>query len=136
MEFTNYILAELLVLIPVLYFIGHVLKRNNRVDDANIPLLLMGFGIGLAFLYLLSTTPLETTQQWGMMIFMAIVQGVLCAASAVGFNQVVKQGEKAAPSIPLMEIVEDIEFEEPEDPPVTGNSTEGPVNEEVKAIKL
>lgn len=95
MDFTSYILPELLILVPVLYAIGYALKKNHKIADNNIPLILCGFGIFLSFLYLLSTTPLNNTQQIGMAIFAAITQGILVAAAAVLSNQIIKQSEKA-----------------------------------------
>lgn len=94
MDFTNYITPELLILVPVLYAIGYALKKNQHVSDNSIPLILCGFGIVLALLYVLSTTTVTNLQQICTAIFVAITQGILVAAAAVFYNQVVKQGRK------------------------------------------
>lgn len=95
MDFTTYILPELLILIPVLYAIGYAIKKNAKIADENIPLILCGMGVVLSFLYILSTTPITGSQAWGAAIFAALTQGILCAAAAVLSNQVVKQGTKS-----------------------------------------
>lgn len=94
MDFTSYITPELLILVPVLYAIGYALKKNQRVADNNIPLILCGIGILLALLYVLSTNPISNLQQLCTAIFVAITQGILVAAGAVFYDQVVKQSNK------------------------------------------
>lgn len=95
MDFTTYILPELLILVPVVYLIGYALKQSKRIPDDTIPVTLCLTGILLAFLYILSTTPLNSTQAIGTALFAAITQGILVAGAAVLGNQIVKQGKKA-----------------------------------------
>lgn len=85
-DFTQYINAELLVLIPVLYAIGFGLKKIPKIKDEFIPLILGGVGIALSVLYIHTFTAAG--------IFTAIVQGILCAAAAVYANQIYKQSKK------------------------------------------
>ena len=85
-NFTQYISAELFILIPVLYAIGAGLKKLEKIKDAYIPLILGFVGAALALLYIHSLTATG--------IFTAITQGVLCAAAAVYINQIYKQGKK------------------------------------------
>ena len=94
MDFTSFILPELLILVPVLYALGFALKNSKKFADENIPLTLGACGIVLAFVYILSTQPLTSTQAVGSAIFAALTQGVLVAATAVFSNQVIKQGQK------------------------------------------
>lgn len=82
----NYVKPELLVLIPVLYFIGLGLKKATFVNDKFIPLILGICGIVLSFLYLISVSGWNANIIW-----LSIVQGVLVAAGAVYFNQIYKQ---------------------------------------------
>jgi len=75
MEFINYITENALILIPVLYIIGMILKGIERIKDKYIPLILlpialMGFGIN------------------------AIIQGVLVVGVSVYTNQLIKQINK------------------------------------------
>ena len=81
----NYIRPELLVLVPVLYFLGLALKKSN-LNDKYIPLVLGACGIVLAILYtcIVSKFNLEA-------IFIGLTQGVLCAALSVYVNQNWKQ---------------------------------------------
>ncbi len=48
MDFINYITENALILIPVLYIIGMILKGIERIKDKYIPLILLPIGIGLA----------------------------------------------------------------------------------------
>lgn len=80
---------ELLVLVPVLYIIGLVLKKFNRIDRF-IPLILGGISVVLAGIYLL------TIQSFGAsLLFAALTQGILCAGLSVYANQVYKQLKKS-----------------------------------------
>lgn len=88
----EYIQPELVVLVPVLMAIGSALKSSVAVWDENIPLILGCVGIFLAALWvtanaLSSSTPIN----WPLMLFTAVVQGVLCAGASVGCHQAYKQ---------------------------------------------
>lgn len=90
MEYTEYISAELYVLIPILYVIGAVIK-NSRIKDWKIPFILGGVGICLAALWIFSSNPINGTQQVLSMIFASITQGVLCAAAGVYTDNLYRQ---------------------------------------------
>ena len=89
MDFSNYITPELLIIVPVLNFIGYVLKRSSAPDN-QIPLILAATGVFLALIWVLS----QQTVNLFAAAFTAIVQGILCAAGAVFTNQIVKQKGK------------------------------------------
>lgn len=91
----EYIYPELLVLIPVLYFIGWCIHRSSKIDNKYIPMMLGGFGVLLSALYMLSTTTTVTFNGVFAIIFAAIVQGLLCAAAAVFVNQLKKQSQES-----------------------------------------
>lgn len=91
---TNYIKPELLILIPVLYLIGVGLKKSQSVDDRKIPLILGGFGVLLAAVYVLATAPISGWQSCLAALFTAVTQGVLCAGGSVYVNQLIKQNSK------------------------------------------
>lgn len=78
---------ELLVLIPVLYFLGIGLKKSN-VSNNHIPVILGIIGIVLATIYVLASS---NSNNYLEMIFAGITQGVLCAGYSVYTNQVFKQ---------------------------------------------
>lgn len=90
MEFQTYIKPELLILVPVLYVIGTMLKKTKRVDDRMIPAILGEIGMVLAMLWAISTEGLS-----GIGVFTGLTQGILCAGMAVYTNQLVKQSRKA-----------------------------------------
>lgn len=89
MEFSQFIKAELLVLVPVLYGIGAILKHTETIKDKYIPVILTGIGLVLSCLYVLGTEGVTPVS-----IFTAIVQGILVTAAAVYSNQLVKQSAK------------------------------------------
>lgn len=84
----EYLKPELLVLIPVLYFIGLALKKSS-LNDKYIPLVLGCISIVLASVYLLATEGWNTNILW-----LGPTQGVLAAAGSVYSNQVYKQLKK------------------------------------------
>ena len=85
---------ELLVLIPVLYFIGTAFKKSSAISDKLIPLLLGATGIALATIYVGATTPPNGGSEIMQMLFAGITQGVLCAGFSVYVNQIIKQTKK------------------------------------------
>ena len=90
----NYIRPELLILVPVLYFVGLAAKKSETVADKRIPLLLGGAGVALSCLYVLAASALGSWQDGLMAAFVAITQGILAAGGSVYIDQVVKQAKK------------------------------------------
>lgn len=90
----DYVRPELLVLIPVLYFIGMGLKKAETIADKLIPLLLGGAGVLLALLWVLAGSELAGAQDVLRAIFAAVTQGILCAGCSVYVNQLGKQHGK------------------------------------------
>lgn len=90
----EFIKPELLVLIPVLYFIGMALKHAQTFADKYIPVALGAVGVALAALWVVATSTITGPQDAAMAVFTAIVQGVLVAGCAVYVNQVAKQTKK------------------------------------------
>lgn len=93
-QFIRYIDPALMVLIPVLYIAGFIIKNTRAVKDNYIPLLLGGLGILLAVLWVLATSDLASAQNVLLALFTAVVQGVLCAGCAVYADQLKKQASK------------------------------------------
>jgi len=62
----NFIKPELLILIPVLYFIGVAIKNTLLIKDKFIPLTLGLVGVALAVLWILAT---EGTDNIYMAVF-------------------------------------------------------------------
>lgn len=89
MDMTQYIKPELLVLLPVLWVAGAILKRTPGIRDWLIPYLLLGASMLLCALYLGATQGFT-----GLSAFTGITQAFLIAGAAVGGNQLVKQAGK------------------------------------------
>ena len=82
MDFAQYITQNALILIPVLYIIGMIVKNTEKVNDKYIPVVLLIAGIAGAV---------------GIMGVNAqsVVQGVLVTGAAVYTNQLIKQSTKS-----------------------------------------
>lgn len=93
MDLSNYLSAELSILIPVLYAIGIFIK-NSTIKDWKIPFILGAAGIVLSFAYLAAMQWPENGAQWLGLIFSSITQGILAAASSVYANNLYKQYTK------------------------------------------
>lgn len=90
-QIMEFIKPELLVLIPVLYFVGAGLKKWGAFKDNLIPVMLGGCGVVLAAIWVLASSDITGAQSIALGVFTAIVQGVLCAGCSVYANQVYKQ---------------------------------------------
>lgn len=94
MNYQDYIKPELLVLIPVLYFIGTAIKRG-KISDTLIPVILGVSAVFLAGIYLVATTEIIGARAIATALFGAITQGILCAGASVYANQILKQAQKS-----------------------------------------
>ena len=86
MTFTDYIRPELLILVPVLYFLGEIIKSSEKIDSRYIPAVLGIVGVALSLLYVLGTEAFSATG-----IFTGITQGILVAGAAVYTNELITQ---------------------------------------------
>ncbi len=86
--YKEFIKPEILILIPVLYLIGVMIKSTTLIKDKYIPLVLGIVGIVLVTVYILAT---EGAENIYMAVFTAVTQGILCAGASVYVNQLVKQ---------------------------------------------
>lgn len=87
-QLQQFIKPELLILIPVLYFVGAGLKRSE-VNDKYIPYILGLTGVVLSALYVCGTEAFTL-----LCVFTAITQGIMCAGASVYVNQLIKQRKK------------------------------------------
>ena len=90
-ELVNYIRPELLVLAPVLYFLGAGMKKSQLIKDHYIPLLLGICGVLLSTIWVAGNCPLHTLSDIAMAVFTAIVQGILAAGLSTYVHQMLKQ---------------------------------------------
>ncbi len=89
--FKEMIKPELLVLIPVLYFIGMAVKQTNKIKNEFIPVTLGIIGIVISAIWIFANVEVYSAKEILMGIFAAITQGVLTAGAAVYVNQLIKQ---------------------------------------------
>ena len=82
MDILNYVVQEGLVMIPVLYIIGEIIKGTELLGNKWIPLALLVVSIGFTPLLLGSYTADN------------IVQAVLVAGATVFGNELVKQSNR------------------------------------------
>ena len=82
----SYIKPELLVLTPVLYIIGLMIKETDLIKNKYIPLLLGVIGIVLSLLYVIANEGFNATG-----VFTSITQGIITAGIAVYVNELITQ---------------------------------------------
>lgn len=93
MNYQDYIKTELLILVPVLYFIGIGLKKS-KFPDKWIPIMLGSISVILAALWVFSTSEIEGGKELAMAFFTSLTQGVLAAGTSVYANQLLVQAKK------------------------------------------
>lgn len=93
MDYQQFIKTELLVLVPVLYFIGLGLKKS-KLPDKWIPLLLGAIAITLSAVWVLATGDVNSFRDIALALFTAVTQGVLTAGASVYVNQLYVQANK------------------------------------------
>ena len=77
----NYIVEKCLILIPVLYVIGAILKNLEFIKDKYIPLILLPIGITMA----IAISGIDVN---------SVIQGILITGVTVYGNQIFKQINK------------------------------------------
>ena len=87
MDFSQYIKPELLILVPVLFVLGEIIKKTEVVKANWIPAILGITGVILSALYVWATSGFSV-----MMIFVSVTQGILVAGASVYVDQIIKQG--------------------------------------------
>ena len=85
MDFTTYISAEMLILVPVLYCLGMFIKASE-IKDKYIPVMLLTIAIICAIIIADNYTAAG--------IINSFIQGVLTSGTAVFVNQLVVQSNK------------------------------------------
>lgn len=93
MNYQDYIKTELLILIPVLYFIGIGLKKS-KMPDKWIPIALGVTSIVLSAIWIVATTDIFGFREIAFAVFTAVTQGVLVAGASVYANQLYIQAKK------------------------------------------
>lgn len=93
MNYQDYIKTELLILVPVLYFIGIGLKKS-KLADKWIPALIGAAGVILSAVWVLATSDISCFKEAAYAMFTSITQGVLIAGASVYANQLYIQAKK------------------------------------------
>ncbi len=93
MNYQDYIKTELLILIPVLYFIGVGLKKS-MMPDKWIPLAIGCTSVLLSSVWVIATSDITCVREAAYAIFTAVTQGILIAAASVYANQLYIQAKK------------------------------------------
>lgn len=82
MEILSYITENALILIPVLYVIGRMLKNTEKINNKYIPIILLPIGVGLSMGIA------------GAITVDAVIQGILVTGATVYTDQLIKQSKK------------------------------------------
>ena len=95
MNYQDYIKTELLVLIPVLYFLGLGLKKS-KLPDKWIPMTLGLTAVALSAIWVIATAGISNIAEAAAALFTAVTQGVLVAGASVYANQLYVQANKVS----------------------------------------
>ncbi|MDR2728493.1 MAG: phage holin family protein [Chitinispirillales bacterium] len=98
MDYTTYIKPELLALVPALYFFAQMMKSSFKLDPHKIPLAIGIASVVLSSIWVLAVSDIAHYKDALMAVFIAIVQGLLCAGATVYAHQLYKQNIK--PDVP------------------------------------
>lgn len=93
MNYQDYIKTELLILIPVLYFLGMGLKKS-KLADKWIPVVLGAAAVTLSAIWVIATVDVSGLKETASAIFTAVTQGILLAGASVYANQLYVQSKK------------------------------------------
>ena len=93
MNYQDYIKTELLILVPVLYFLGIGLKKS-KLPDKWIPIVLGVSAVVLSAIWVIATADISGVQEVASAIFTAVTQGILVAGASVYANQLYIQAKK------------------------------------------
>ncbi len=93
MDIMSYIKPELIIIVPVLYCIGMILK-STRLVNKWIPLILGGISVILCLIWVLSRSDIGNIQSFVGALFTAVTQGILTAGLSVYINQIYNQMKK------------------------------------------
>ena len=93
MNYQDYIKTELLILVPVLYFVGIGLKKS-KLPDKWIPITLGTTAVVLSAIWVIATGEISSIAEAASALFTAITQGVLVAGASVYANQLYVQANK------------------------------------------
>ena len=93
MDYKEYIKAELIILIPVMYLIGAGLKKS-KINDRWIPLILGVISVLLAAVWVISTIDISNYRECAFAVFTSVTQVVLVAGASVYANQLYIQSKK------------------------------------------
>lgn len=93
MDYKEFIKSELLILVPVLYYIGLALKKS-KIRNKYIPLILGVVSTFLSIIYIFSSGEIQSAKEIPMGFFTAFTQGILIAGATVYINQIKIQKNK------------------------------------------
>lgn len=85
-DVSEYIMPELLVMIPVLYIIATMIKHSEIVESKRIPIILGVLGVTFALGYMIAMHGVT-----GSNVMFGVMQGILCAGATVYTHQLYKQ---------------------------------------------
>ncbi|SHH55617.1 phage holin family protein [Sporanaerobacter acetigenes] len=88
-EILQYILPEIVILIPVLIILGQAIKQIPKVKDWTIPIILAVIGIVVSILILGFENGFT-----GSIVLNGVLQGILCAGMAVYVHQLTIQSTR------------------------------------------
>ena len=86
--FNQYARSELMVLVPVLFFLNKMIGQS-KISNQWIPAICTGVSILLCGFHIFGYSPVVTFGQVMMALFATVTQGILYAGATMFFNLVV-----------------------------------------------
>jgi hypothetical protein len=84
MDINSFIKGELIVVVPVLIYLGTILKTSQYIQNKHIPIVLACCSILICGLYLASTMDIASPDEIAMFLFSAITQGCITGLVSCG----------------------------------------------------
>lgn len=94
MKLLDFLHGELLCVVPVLWFIGKIIKDHKGIKNYMIPYILTAISILLCGIYLFAVSDIGEVKSVLLCVFMSLTQGIIAAACAVFGNELFKQGSR------------------------------------------
>jgi len=94
MNINDFIKVELMIVIPVLIYLGSVLRQSEYIENKHIPIALTIVSIVVCGLYLGATMNISNSKEIAMFLFSAITQGCVTGLASCGGYEAFKHLKK------------------------------------------
>lgn len=90
----GYVVGEIILLVPILIYLGSVLKKTSKVHDTLIPDILCLVAIPVVAIYNVSTNTPTSLHEWVVLGLVSCSVGIVLGTTSVGLNQLKRQHQE------------------------------------------